>query len=164
VQYAPSLPPALSGISFKLQHGAKVGVTGRTGSGKSTLLVALFRIVQPSSGSIVVDQRDVLVPAMSVRLKRPAVPPHTRAQAADLEALRNQLGIIPQEPAMFSGTLRENVDPCAAYSDAEVAAALAECGLEGRSLLSAVGVSGENFSLGEKQLVCKPIAPRCVGG
>jgi ATP-binding cassette subfamily C (CFTR/MRP) protein 1 len=48
-------------VSFKLSHGAKVGVTGRTGSGKSTLLVALFRIIQPSSGSIVVDGVDVLV-------------------------------------------------------------------------------------------------------
>lgn len=61
VQYAHSLPPALSGVSFKLSHGAKVGVTGRTGSGKSTLLVALFRIIQPWSGSIVVDSINALV-------------------------------------------------------------------------------------------------------
>jgi ABC-type multidrug transport system fused ATPase/permease subunit len=74
-------------------------------------------------------------------------------QTADLEALRNQIGIIPQEPAMFSGTLRENIDPWGKYSDAEISAVLKECGLESRSLHAAVGVSGENFSLGEKQLV-----------
>jgi ABC-type multidrug transport system fused ATPase/permease subunit len=75
-------------------------------------------------------------------------------QSADLDALRNQLSIVPQEPAMFSGTLRENIDPFARYSDAEVANAIKECGLEGRALDATVGVSGENFSLGEKQLVC----------
>jgi ABC-type multidrug transport system fused ATPase/permease subunit len=70
-----------------------------------------------------------------------------------LAALRNQIGIIPQEPAMFTGTLRENIDPWGKYSDAEVSMVLQDCGLEGRSLNAAVAVSGENFSLGEKQLV-----------
>ena len=78
----------------------------------------------------------------------------TCMQSADLDALRNQLSIVPQEPAMFSGTLRENIDPFVRYSDAAVAKAVHECGLEGRSLDAVVGVSGENFSLGEKQLVC----------
>ena len=76
-------------------------------------------------------------------------------QSADLDALRNQLSIVPQEPAMFSGTLRENIDPFVRYSDAAVAKAVHDCGLEGRSLDAVVGVSGENFSLGEKQLVCR---------
>jgi ABC-type multidrug transport system fused ATPase/permease subunit len=75
-------------------------------------------------------------------------------QSADLDALRNQLSIVPQEPAMFSGTLRENIDPFVRYSDAAVTKAIQDCGLEGRSLDAVVGVSGENFSLGEKQLVC----------
>jgi ABC-type multidrug transport system fused ATPase/permease subunit len=74
-------------------------------------------------------------------------------QSADLDALRNQIGIIPQDPAMFAGILRENIDPFEQYSDIEVSAVINECGLGGRSLDSTVGVSGENFSLGEKQLV-----------
>ncbi len=79
---------------------------------------------------------------------------NVRPQASDLDALRNQLSIVPQEPAMFSGTLRENIDPFCRYSNEAVANAIKDCGLEGRSLDCVVGVSGENFSLGEKQLVC----------
>jgi ABC-type multidrug transport system fused ATPase/permease subunit len=75
-------------------------------------------------------------------------------QSADLYALRNQLSIVPQEPAMFSGTLRENIDPFVRYSDADIVQAIQDCGLAGRSLDCVVEVSGENFSLGEKQLVC----------
>ncbi len=74
-------------------------------------------------------------------------------QTADLDALRNQLSIVPQEPAMFAGTLRENIDPFVRYSDAAVAKVIEDCGLGGRSIDATVGVSGENFSLGEKQLV-----------
>jgi ABC-type multidrug transport system fused ATPase/permease subunit len=74
-------------------------------------------------------------------------------QSADLDALRNQLSIVPQEPAMFSGTLQGNIAPFVRYSDAAVAKAVHDCGLECRSLDSVFGVSGENFSLGEKQLV-----------
>lgn len=82
-------------------------------------------------------------------------------QSADLDALRSQIGIIPQDPAMFAGTLRENIDPFERYSDSEVSVAIAECGLEHRSMDSTVGVSGENFSLGEKQLVSCALALRC---
>lgn len=64
LKYAPSLPPALDGVSFKLPHAAKVGVVGRTGSGKSTLLVALFRLIQPCDGAIVLDGRSTLVRSM----------------------------------------------------------------------------------------------------
>jgi ABC-type multidrug transport system fused ATPase/permease subunit len=164
LKYAPSLPPALDGVSFKLPHAAKVGVVGRTGSGKSTLLVALFRLIQPCDGTIVLNGRDTLVCWLPVQLAAASVsllllmlvclPCLMLAQTADLDALRNQLSIVPQEPAMFSGTLRENIDPFFRYSDAAVAKAVQECGLEGRSLDAVVGVSGENFSLGEKQLVC----------
>jgi ABC-type multidrug transport system fused ATPase/permease subunit len=83
-------------------------------------------------------------------------------QSADLDALRSQIGIIPQDPAMFAGTLRENIDPFERYSDSEVSVAIAECGLEHRSMDSTVGVSGENFSLGEKQLVSCALALRCA--
>ena len=83
-------------------------------------------------------------------------------QSADLDALRSQIGIIPQDPAMFAGTLRENIDPFERYSDSEVSVAIAECGLGHRSMDSTVGVSGENFSLGEKQLVSCALALRCA--
>ena len=164
LKYAPSLPPALDGVSFKLPHAAKVGVVGRTGSGKSTLLVALFRLIQPCDGTIVLNGRGTLVCWLPVQFAAASVsllllllvclPCLMLVQSADLDALRNQLSIVPQEPAMFSGTLRENIDPFFRYSDAAVAKAVQECGLEGRSLDAVVGVSGENFSLGEKQLVC----------
>jgi ABC-type transport system involved in cytochrome bd biosynthesis fused ATPase/permease subunit len=84
------------------------------------------------------------------------------SQSADLDALRSQIGIIPQDPAMFAGTLRENIDPFERYSDSEVSVAIAECGLEHRSMDSIVGVSGENFSLGEKQLVSCALDLRCA--
>ena len=77
----------------------------------------------------------------------------TPSQTADVNALRDQIGIIPQEPAMFSGTLRENIDPFIKYSDHEVLSAIKECGLEGKTLETIVAVAGDNFSLGEKQLV-----------
>jgi ABC-type multidrug transport system fused ATPase/permease subunit len=163
LKYAPSLPPALDGVSFKLPHAAKVGVVGRTGSGKSTLLVALFRLIQPCDGAIVLNGRSILVCLFAACATARSVWCDDAAfgaclclmdlQSADLDALRNQLSIVPQEPAMFSGTLRENIDPFVRYSDAAVAKAVHDCGLEGRSLDAVVGVSGENFSLGEKQLV-----------
>jgi len=111
LKYAPSLPSALDAVSFKLPHAAKVGVVGRTGSGKSTLLVALFRLIQPCDGSIVLSDKNTLL--------------------ADLDALRNQLSIVPQEPAMFAGNLRENIDPLNRYPDAAVIEVVKQCGLGG---------------------------------
>ena len=100
LRYAPSLPLALDRVSFNLAHGAKVGVVGRTGSGKSTLLVALFRLIQPCGGSMNVDG----VSAASVAV----------------DALRRQMAIIPQDPAMFEGTLRMNLDPYNEFTDQQV--------------------------------------------
>jgi ABC-type multidrug transport system fused ATPase/permease subunit len=138
-----------------LPHAAKVGVVGRTGSGKSTLLVALFRLIQPCDGAIVVNGRSILVCSIHAPLACCcSVVDLMSLQSTDLDALRNQLSIVPQEPAMFSGTLRENIDPFVRYSDAEIVQAIKDCGLTGRSLDCVVEVSGENFSLGEKQLVC----------
>ena len=72
LKYAPNLPPALDGVSFTLPHAAKVGVVGRTGSGKSTLLVALFRLIQPCDGAIVLNQKGILV-CLSLRNLHPAL-------------------------------------------------------------------------------------------
>ena len=100
LRYAPSLPLALDGVSFHLAHGSKVAVVGRTGSGKSTLLVALFRLIQPCGGSMSVD----------------GVSPTSLA----VDVLRKQMAIIPQDPAMFEGTLRMNLDPYNEFSDQQV--------------------------------------------
>ena len=134
LRYGLSLPLALDGVSFKLPHASKVGVVGRTGSGKSTLLVALFRLIQPCGGTMVVDGQSV--------------------NNVTVDALRQQLSIIPQDPAMFQGTLRLNLDPFREYTDQQVRTVINQVGLnETRDMHSTVEVSGDDWSLGEKQLV-----------
>jgi ABC-type multidrug transport system fused ATPase/permease subunit len=134
LRYGPGLPCALDNVSFKLPHAAKVGVVGRTGSGKSTLLVALFRLIQPCSGTMIVDSKPV--------------------NTAAVDVLRRQLAIIPQDPAMFEGSLRTNLDPFDEYTDQQIRTVIYEVGLsESRDMYSAVGVAGEDWSVGEKQLV-----------
>jgi ATP-binding cassette, subfamily C (CFTR/MRP), member 1 len=134
LRYSPSLPLALDGISFDLPHGSKVGVVGRTGSGKSTLLVALFRLIQPCQGNMLMGGQPV--------------------DNVAVDALRQRLSIIPQDPAMFEGSLRLNLDPFHEYSDQQVRAVIHQVGLsETRDMHSTVLVSGEDWSLGERQLV-----------
>ncbi|CAG8092600.1 unnamed protein product [Penicillium salamii] len=104
VSYAPNLPPALHGITFRVGPAERVGVVGRTGSGKSSLILALFRFLEASKGSIVIDGLDISM------LK--------------LQQMRERLAIVPQDPAVFSGTVRTNLDPFNQYSDDELLAAL----------------------------------------
>ena len=133
LRYAPSLPLALDGVSFKLPHASKVGVVGRTGSGKSTLLVALFRLIQPCGGNMFVDGKCV--------------------NNVTVDALRQQLSIIPQEAAMFEGTLRLNLDPFREYTDQQVRTVINQVGLnETRDMHSTVELSGDDWSLGESSL------------
>jgi ATP-binding cassette subfamily C (CFTR/MRP) protein 1 len=106
-RYASSLPLALDGVSLNIAHGAKVGIVGRTGSGKTTLLVALFRLIQTCGGSIVVA--DVPLDKVGV------------------DDMRRQMAIIPQDPAMFEGTLRENLDPYKEYTDDQVCSPVLRC-------------------------------------
>jgi ATP-binding cassette subfamily C (CFTR/MRP) protein 2 len=135
LRYAPSLPLALDHVSFELPHASKVGVVGRTGSGKSTLLVALFRLIQPCGGTLLIDGQKV--------------------NDVAVDSLRRQLSIIPQDPAMFEGNLRLNLDPFEEYTDEQVREVIHQVGLsEFRDMHSTVRVSGEDWSLGEKQLVC----------
>jgi ABC-type multidrug transport system fused ATPase/permease subunit len=91
MRYAPSLPNALDNVNLKLSPGSKVGICGRTGCGKSSLFVALFRLFEPHAGSIRLSGHSVL--------------------NASLNCLRCRLSIIPQDPVLFGGTLRQNVDP-----------------------------------------------------
>lgn len=100
VRYRPNTPLVLKGITLSIHGGEKIGVVGRTGSGKSTLIQVLFRLVEPSGGSIIIDGIDICM--------------------LGLHDLRSRFGIIPQEPVLFEGTVRANVDPTEQYSDEEI--------------------------------------------
>jgi ATP-binding cassette, subfamily C (CFTR/MRP), member 1 len=90
----------LKGITVSIQSGEKIGVVGRTGSGKSTLVLALFRLVEPAEGQIIIDGVDTCT--------------------LGLHDLRSRFGVIPQEPVLFEGTVRNNIDPTGRYSEDEI--------------------------------------------
>ncbi|KAK9209847.1 hypothetical protein WN944_002215 [Citrus x changshan-huyou] len=140
VRYAPHMPFVLRGISCTFPGEKKTGIVGRTGSGKSTLIQTLFRIVEPAAGQILIDGIDISL--------------------IGLHDLRTRLSIIPQDPVMFEGTVRSNVDPLEEYTDEQIWEALDKCQLgdevrkkEGK-LDSKVTENGENWSMGQRQLVC----------
>ncbi|CAN4123940.1 unnamed protein product [Withania somnifera] len=140
VQYSPDLPRVLKGITCTFPEGKKIGVVGRTGSGKSTLIQALFRVVEPSEGCILIDGIDIL--------------------KIGLQDLRSNLSIIPQDPTLFQGTIRTNLDPLQQHSDQDIWEVLQKCQLadivkQDRRLLDApVAEEGENLSVGQRQIVC----------
>ncbi|KAJ4802620.1 ABC transporter C family member 5 [Rhynchospora pubera] len=139
VRYKEHLPTVLHGISCIFPGGKKVGIVGRTGSGKSTLIQALFRLVEPLRGSIVIDGLDI--------------------STIGLHDLRSRLSIIPQDPTLFEGTVRINLDPLGEHSDSEIWQALDKCQLgdairESDSKLDApVLENGDNWSVGQRQLL-----------
>ncbi|RMD44291.1 hypothetical protein DV735_g885, partial [Chaetothyriales sp. CBS 134920] len=104
VSYAPDLPAVLRGLTFTVAENERVGVVGRTGAGKSSLTLAIFRFLEATSGSIYIDGVDI----SKIRL----------------HDLRSRLAIIPQDPVLFSGTLRSNLDPFDQHSDSELREAL----------------------------------------
>ncbi|GAB2228026.1 hypothetical protein Droror1_Dr00009855 [Drosera rotundifolia] len=140
VKYRPNAPLVLKGITCTFKEGTRVGVVGRTGSGKTTLLSALFRLVEPHSGRILIDGIDICT--------------------IGLKDLRVNLSIIPQEPTLFRGTVRTNLDPFGLYSDDQIWEALDKCQLKGtisnlpNQLDSSVSDEGENWSVGQRQLFC----------
>ena len=105
VSYAPDLPPVLKGLTFSVARNQRIGVVGRTGAGKSSLTLALFRFLEAKSGSIHIDGIDI--------------------SKIKLYDLRSRLAIIPQDPVLFSGTVRSNLDPFDQHTDAELKEALA---------------------------------------
>ncbi|CAA7016301.1 unnamed protein product [Microthlaspi erraticum] len=109
VRYAPHMPLVLRGITCTFKGGLRTGIVGRTGSGKSTLIQTLFRIVEPSAGEIRIDGVNILT--------------------IGLHDLRLRLSIIPQDPTMFEGTVRSNLDPLEEYSDDQIWEALDKCQL-----------------------------------
>ncbi|CAH8391191.1 unnamed protein product [Eruca vesicaria subsp. sativa] len=140
IRYRPNAPLVLKGISCTFKEGTRVGVVGRTGSGKSTLISALFRLVEPASGCILIDDIDI--------------------SKIGLKDLRMKLSIIPQEPTLFRGCIRTNLDPLGLYSDDEIWKALEKCQLKTtisnlpNKLDSSVSEEGENWSVGQRQLFC----------
>ena len=90
----------IKGITLSIKGGEKIGVVGRTGGGKSTLIQVMFRLVEPSGGSIIVDDINI--------------------STIGLHDLRSRFGIIPQEPILFEGTVRSNIDPIGQYSDEQI--------------------------------------------
>ncbi|KAF8634908.1 hypothetical protein AX15_000655 [Amanita polypyramis BW_CC] len=142
VRYAPHLPPALQGISFSVRPSEKIGVVGRTGSGKSTLALSLLRMVEPSSGKVILDSIDI--------------------STIGLEDLRTRITIISQDVSLFSGTIKTNLDPLEEHSAEECLDVVQRCHLssvirhtstEGEPTILDVPITPDSLSAGEKQLV-----------
>lgn len=140
IRYRPNAPLVLKGINCTFKGGKRVGVVGRTGSGKTTLISALFRLIEPAGGRILIDDLDIC--------------------NIGLCDLRSKLSIIPQEPTLFKGTIRNNLDPLGLYSDHEIWEALQKCQMGNsfgdlpNQLDSSVSDEGENWSAGQRQLLC----------
>ncbi|KAJ3173332.1 hypothetical protein HDU87_007706 [Geranomyces variabilis] len=160
LRYRSGTPLVLNNLSVAIRPGEKIGIVGRTGAGKSSLAVALFRMVELAGGRILIDGIDIAT-----------IP---------LEHLRSRITLIPQDPGLFNGSVRFNLDPTGTHSDADLWAALDACGLKTRisklvgtsttsdksdevttstssssgTLDSVVESGGSNFSVGERQLLC----------
>jgi ATP-binding cassette subfamily C (CFTR/MRP) protein 1 len=140
MSYREGLPLVLKSVNLKFPGGSKVAITGRTGSGKSTLIVALFRLVEISGGKVEIDGVDI--------------------SKLGLKDLRSRISCIPQDPVLFSGTIRTNLDRFNVVDDATLWECLERSGLKPHvesleaKLDSPVSENGENFSVGQRQL-CK---------
>lgn len=139
-RYRPGLDLALRDLSFAVNPKQKIGIVGRTGAGKSSLSLSLFRIVEAAKGSIWIDGVDI--------------------STLRLFDLRSRLTIIPQDPVLFAGTVRENLDPFGKHDDAELWEALKHSHLQEHiskmdgKLNAIVLEGGDNFSVGQRQLIC----------
>uniref|UniRef100_A0A8C4M5W3 ATP-binding cassette sub-family C member 5 n=1 Tax=Equus asinus asinus TaxID=83772 RepID=A0A8C4M5W3_EQUAS len=140
MRYQENLPLVLKKVSFTIKPKEKIGIVGRTGSGKSSLGMALFRLVELSGGCIKIDG--------------------VRISDIGLADLRSKLSIIPQEPVLFSGTVRSNLDPFNQYTEDQIWDALERTHMKEciaqlpLKLESEVMENGDNFSVGERQLLC----------
>jgi ABC-type multidrug transport system fused ATPase/permease subunit len=146
MRYRPGLPLVLKGLSVSIRSGERVGIVGRTGAGKTSIISAIFRLVELSNGSITIDGMNIA--------------------AVSLHDLRSRLSIIPQDPTLFQGTVRTNLDPLEEYEDSRLWEALRQAELVGDkvstgdgqantriSLDSPVEDEGLNYSLGQRQLL-----------
>ncbi|PSK55267.1 hypothetical protein B9Z65_2656 [Elsinoe australis] len=146
MRYRSELPLVLKGLTLHIQPGERIGVVGRTGAGKSTIMSTLFRLTELSGGSITIDGLDI--------------------STIGLADLRSRLSIIPQDPTLFRGTIRSNLDPFNQHSDLALWSALRQADLVGANqeitdrsagarihLDAPVEEEGLNFSLGQRQLM-----------
>jgi ATP-binding cassette subfamily C (CFTR/MRP) protein 1 len=141
MRYREGLPLTLKGCSFRLSSGDRCGVVGRTGAGKSSLLQALFRLCEiEDGGRITLDGQNL-------------------AQYG-LTDVRSKIAIIPQEPVIFSGTVRSNLDPFGEHSDSDIWKTVERAKLYDAvcahplKLDRVVAEGGANFSIGQRQLIC----------
>lgn len=140
MRYRAELPQVLSGVSFDIKAGERVGIVGRTGCGKSSLLMTLMRLTETESGRISIDGVDT--------------------RSIGLHTLRGKAAIIPQDPAILPGTVRYNLDPFNTKRDEELWDVLEKAQLKSRieagekGLDGTVEEGGSNFSIGELQLLC----------
>ncbi|KAM4702820.1 ATP-binding cassette sub-family C member 2 [Rhinophrynus dorsalis] len=140
VRYRPELDLVLQGISCTIESMEKIGIVGRTGAGKSSLTNCIFRIIESAEGKIIIDGVDIAT--------------------IGLHDLRQKLTIIPQDPVLFSGSLRMNLDPFNQYTDEEIWKSLELSHLKpyaeglAEKLHYEVSEGGENLSVGQRQLVC----------
>ncbi len=139
-RYRPELDLVLKGVDMDVKAGEKIGICGRTGAGKSSLTLSLFRIIEPAGGSISIDGVDI--------------------SELGLHPLRSGLTIIPQDPVLFTGELRFNLDPMGDHSDMELWKALELAHLKDHvtklpeGLDHEISEGGGNFSMGQRQLLC----------
>ncbi|XP_026569767.1 multidrug resistance-associated protein 9-like [Pseudonaja textilis] len=140
MKYRENSPIVLHDINIHIHAKEKIGIIGRTGSGKSSLGAALFRLVEPTSGTIIIDGIDY--------------------RNISLESLRSKLSIIPQDPVLFVGTIRYNLDPLLNHTDDQIWQVLNQTFMMSKisklpgKLEAEVVENGENFSVGERQLLC----------
>ncbi|XP_043754326.1 ATP-binding cassette sub-family C member 11 isoform X3 [Cervus elaphus] len=140
MKYRDNTPIVLHGLNLTIHGQEVVGIVGRTGSGKSSLGVALFRLVEPASGRILIDGVDIC--------------------SLGLEDLRSKFSVIPQDPVLLSGTIRFNLDPFDRCTDKQIWDALERTFLNKtisklpQGLQAEVVENGSNFSVGERQLLC----------
>jgi len=135
LRYSSNSERVLKEISFVVESKQKIGIVGRTGAGKSSIISTLFRMYE-FRGTIIVDDVDI--------------------NSVSIELLRSKISIIPQDPVLFSGTIRNNLDPYGEYSDKDLWDALEE--VEMKKLVGNLNISisegGSNFSIGQRQLLC----------
>mmetsp|Transcript_130192 Transcript_130192/g.239421 ORF Transcript_130192/g.239421 Transcript_130192/m.239421 type:complete len:461 (-) Transcript_130192:240-1622(-) len=140
VRYFSHMPRALDCLTARITPLEKVGIVGRTGSGKSTIMGALFRLFPLEDGKVLLGGVDL--------------------STLGLALLRRRITIVPQDPVLFSGELRRNLDPLGTHSDASILGMLQQCGLEeflcklNGGIRGVVAEGGTNFSVGERQVLC----------
>jgi ABC-type multidrug transport system fused ATPase/permease subunit len=153
LRYSADGPLVLDDVSFDLKPGQVLGVVGRTGSGKSSLIQALFHLYPLSAGKILINGQT----ARLARLGRLRADEQEQADTVSLDAFREQIALVTQDPVLLSGTVRDNLDLASEHSDQELFRALRLVGLgdwaNEQGLARVIEERGRNISTGERQLV-----------